>query len=219
MAYTPPYKQRFLDMGYDQANTAPKHLQYDILSYLAPALKSGAQFSNELEQGRQSAVGNALAVNSPGNVQAQTQRDVIGMLNRGQASGQNTAEELQARGYGPEYAMAAKASVQGQAQRGANQHQAEEGERINRAYMNAMQIIVQGQQHPLWNQAMQLIQSLEAERSRNKDRRAAKDAAGGGMFGGLLGTALGGFDLTKLFGGGANPAIQAAVNAAQQGLG
>jgi len=217
MAYTPPYKQRFLDMGYDQANTAPKHLQYDLLSYMAPSLKSGAMFANELEQGRQSMIGNVLSVNSPGNIQAQTQRDVMGMLNRGQAVGQNTADELSARGFGPEYSMAAKLSSQGQAQRDANQYQADEGERINRAYMNALQILVQGQQHPLWNQAMQLVQSLEAERSRNKDRRAAKEASGGGL-GSILGAVTGGLDLGKLFGGGVNPAIQATVNAAKQGL-
>src|SRR5687768_17655074 len=113
-------------MGYEEANTAPKEVQFDLLSYMAPSLISGAKFAGELEQGRQSSIGNYLGINSPGNVQAKTQRDITGMVNRGEALGQNQAEELAARGYGPEYAMAAKASTQGQAQRDANQYQADE---------------------------------------------------------------------------------------------
>lgn len=164
-------------------------------------LTSANDYANQLEPARQANLNYLLAMLSPGNAQAQTQRTVAGMQNQGAALGNQQGASAQAHGFSPEFAQAIRAMFAGNAQRNANQYAGNEDNRIMQNQANAQQLIQQGQQNPFLQQFLQLAQLIEGRSQQNAADRAAGSGLGSlGSLVGMLGG--GGFNLGSILGGG-----------------
>jgi hypothetical protein len=189
----------------------------DSFNYLTgdalPGLREQMNYGVSLEPARQSGINRILAGLQPGNQRAVTanQQAQIGDQT------QNAMRQIMSNpNLNPAVKQALAAIMQAKGTQQQNQAFFGENDRMNQAAQEVTKLASQGQISPLLAQMMPIFAMMEQARQSHINRQSQ----GGGGIGGLIGGALGqvpfGNLFSNMFGGGAQPQLNANPNQATQ---